>query len=454
MPFERALLDAVTTREYARAALVTLVALEGSGYQRAGARMLVFDDGSSVGSVTGGCLERSVIEKTLAGIQTDETFTFTVDTTSDADAVFGYGLGCAGKLTLEVEPFRNGARPAAIEAALRVNATRQPETFKSEVLQPSPHMLVVGMGNDSQPIVSIARASGFDVMHVKRVAGAAFPRDRRSVAVLVTHNLLTDLETARELVKTDMPYIGIVGSRKRFAWLREELEKEHAPTWKLSGPAGVAIGAQTPAEIALSIVAEASAALSVRVVPIILAAGAATRFGSPKQLALVNGQTLIHKAITNFGAPQSRCGAPIVVTGANAQAVAAEIAGQNAFVVHNADWQTGLASSIKAGVSVAEKRGAEAVLVMACDQAAITPRDIEDMVALWDRSPERIATAEYEGIAGVPAIFPREHFAALLSLRGDEGARQIIRTATDPVRVPMPNAALDVDTPADLTRAL
>jgi xanthine dehydrogenase accessory factor len=263
MPFERRVLDAVRRGDYDRAAVVTLVALEGSGYQRPGARMVVFADGRSFGSVTGGCLEKTIVEKTLAAIGTMAPLTFSVDTMSDGDAVFGYGLGCAGRLTLVVEPFVKGALPRALDAAFRAEVTRTPQPADIETLQPQPRLLLVGTGNDSLPIAELARAAGFEVTHVRRIEDGELALDARTAAVLVTHNVLADLEAARRLTAAALPYIGVVGSKKRFAWLREELQRDGLSVSALKGPAGLDIGAKTPAEIALSIVTEAAQAMMV-----------------------------------------------------------------------------------------------------------------------------------------------------------------------------------------------
>ena len=90
---------------------------------------------------------------------------------------------------------------------------------------------------------------------------------------------------------------------------------------------------------------------------------------------------------------------------------------------------------------------------MLADQAAVTAEDLRRLITGWRREPARIAAAQYEGTVGVPAVFPRSQLAALAQLRGDQGARALLRRQSDRlVRVPMANAAIDIDTPEDLLR--
>src|SRR5205807_1536580 len=94
--------------------------------------------------------------------------------------------------------------------------------------------------------------------------------------------------------------------------------------------------------------------------------------------------------------------------------------------------------------------GLYAVLLPA-DQATVTAEDLRRLAGTWRKQPQYIAAALYAGITGVPAIFPRSVFRELAELRGDAGARVLLRRSTERlVRVTMPSAAVDIDTPEDL----
>ncbi|MBV9317210.1 MAG: nucleotidyltransferase family protein, partial [Gammaproteobacteria bacterium] len=140
----------------------------------------------------------------------------------------------------------------------------------------------------------------------------------------------------------------------------------------------------------------------------------------------------------------------IVVLGSGAAELAPLLKHSPGSVVVNQDWREGLASSIRAGV--ARLPGAcSAVMLLLADQAAVTADDLRRLAGSWRKQPEHIAAALYGGVCGAPAIFPRSCFRGLSELRGDTGARALLTRNPDRVvRVPMPSAAIDVDTPEDL----
>jgi CTP:molybdopterin cytidylyltransferase MocA len=100
----------------------------------------------------------------------------------------------------------------------------------------------------------------------------------------------------------------------------------------------------------------------------------------------------------------------------------------------------------------AAPRDADAALVMLVDQPNVDAAALRRLLAAWRRRPALPAAALYAGRAGVPAIFPRRAWPALLALDGDAGARAVLRAAADVSLVAMPEAELDVDTPRDLER--
>lgn len=181
---------------------------------------------------------------------------------------------------------------------------------------------------------------------------------------------------------------------------------------------------------------------------IVLAAGAARRFGSPKQLVRVNGRPLLHTAIGRGVAVAGH--AVVVVLGAYAAELAPLLRHTPATVVVNRQWEEGMGSSLRAGVA-ALPGTAEAALVLLADQASVTAEDLRRLVSTWRRQPTQIVAAQYGSTVGAPAIFPRWCFSELGALRGDQGARVLLRRHAERlVRVPMPSAAVDIDTPEDL----
>ena len=181
---------------------------------------------------------------------------------------------------------------------------------------------------------------------------------------------------------------------------------------------------------------------------VVLAAGASTRFGSVKQLVRIAGRPLLHIAVTR--AAEVTGNALIVVLGSGAVELAPLLRHSPGSVVVNQDWREGLASSIRTGVARLPA-ACSGVMLLLADQAAVTADDLRRLAGTWRKQPQHIAAALYGGACGAPAIFPRSSFRALSELRGDAGARALLRRNSDRiVRVPMPSAAVDVDTPEDL----
>jgi len=183
---------------------------------------------------------------------------------------------------------------------------------------------------------------------------------------------------------------------------------------------------------------------------IVLAAGASTRFGSPKQLVRVAGRPLLHSALAR--AADVAGSAVSVVLGAHAAELTPLLTHSQALIVINRDWREGIASSIRTGV-LRLPPSCNAVLLMLADQAAVTVEDLKRLVSAWRRQPDYIVAARYGMTTGVPAVFPRSVFSDLGALRGDTGARALLQRNPDRVvRVSMASAAIDIDTPEDLLK--
>jgi molybdenum cofactor cytidylyltransferase len=181
---------------------------------------------------------------------------------------------------------------------------------------------------------------------------------------------------------------------------------------------------------------------------IILAAGASRRFGSPKQLVRWEGQVLIQRVVA--AATELTGAAVSIVLGANAAEVASNLPPSSASILINRGWEEGIASSIRTGVS--RLPGAcDGVLILLADQPLVGGNNLRRLMLAWQRQPRSIVASHYGATTGVPAIFPRWCFSALGELRGDQGARMLIRRYDDHVvRMSLPEAAVDIDYPEDL----
>jgi molybdenum cofactor cytidylyltransferase len=187
-----------------------------------------------------------------------------------------------------------------------------------------------------------------------------------------------------------------------------------------------------------------------RVAAVVLAAGASSRLGVPKQLIEFRGEPLVRRAAR--AASEAGASPVIVVLGADAGIVSKAFSDlSSAVTVTNERWRDGLASSLATGIREAQRLDArcDGVLVNTADQPLIDGPALRRLLDAFDGGASLVA-AEYSGTIGVPAVIGREHFEALLALEGDAGAGRWLRGKGDEVcRIPMAEAAMDIDTAPD-----
>jgi len=324
-------------------ALATVVRVEGSSYRRPGARMLVSENGTWVGGISGGCLEGDALRKAKLAILKDTPSLVTYDTTEDDAHQIGVGLGCNGIIDVLITPLEESennplnilesctsGRKANLlltvsglsgsDTSLKMgdmlrftseenlhqqigNTTltnsllkdiRQAQEterclsrnyelesgsidFFIEYLPPALHLYLFGGNYDVFPMAQLAKDIGHIVTVVAnpaklsrslyKLADDVLPKDaeiaidRHTACILMAHDYKTDKNNLQKLLQTEVPYIGLLGPRKRTNKMLDELadndihlsDIDHQ---RLHSPIGLDIGATSPEEIALSILAE------------------------------------------------------------------------------------------------------------------------------------------------------------------------------------------------------
>lgn len=230
-------------------ALVTVVRAQGSTPQRAGAKMLVYADGRTVGTIGGGCYENDAFWKAREAIASGKSSLQHYDLNDDFAQE--NGLICGGRMDVHIDP-----------------------------LSPTPPLYIVGAGHVGWHLARAAADAGFR-LHViddrekfanaERFPGAevvveSIPEwlHRADIApsayvVVVTRGHQHDLDAMRALAARDLRYLGLIGSRAKVARIYDALLAEGMPPeclQRVHAPIGLEIGAITPAEIAISILAE------------------------------------------------------------------------------------------------------------------------------------------------------------------------------------------------------
>ena len=188
---------------------------------------------------------------------------------------------------------------------------------------------------------------------------------------------------------------------------------------------------------------------------VVLAAGSSSRMGSPKQTLQFRGKSLLRRAA--LAALGAGCRPVIVVTGAYAEQSRRELDGLDVLEVLNIHWETGMASSIRAGVKrlVGADADADAAVFMLCDQPHVTIDVVSGLVAAHRATGKPVIASTYGGSFGVPALFSRTLFDELAQLEGAAGAKQVIkRYASEAHFLPFQGGEVDVDTPDDFSRLI
>ena len=304
-------------REGKGAAIATVVETWGSAPRQAGSQLAVSGSGEMVGSVSGGCVEGAVVTEALEAL-TDRKPRLLTFGVSDETA-FAAGLACGGTIRVLVEPVGDGAdalaepmlaalldaradgramalvtrtdgwqralvppgADAAVDARLRADRSGMEEDGRFiAVHNPPLRLIVVGAVHIAQPLLTIARECGYDCTLIdpraafgstERFPGetilddwpdealAALKPDSRTAIVTLTHDPKLDDPAIRIAIRSQAFYLGCLGSKKTHAKRVDRLTAEGfsaAEIARIHAPVGLDIGAKTPAEIAVSILAQ------------------------------------------------------------------------------------------------------------------------------------------------------------------------------------------------------
>lgn len=181
---------------------------------------------------------------------------------------------------------------------------------------------------------------------------------------------------------------------------------------------------------------------------IILAAGASSRMGAPKQLLLVDGKTLIKRTCET--AMDTPCHPIVTVLGANRNLIRKETERMPITVIDNPQWENGMSSSIKMGLAGAymTEKAIEAAIFLTVDMPYVNAELINKMIEKANSDEKiEIVACKYDSQMGIPVLFKRTLFTDLLELTGDEGAKKVVMKNKDKTAfIDFPEGKLDLDT--------
>jgi xanthine dehydrogenase accessory factor len=281
-----------------RAALVTVVHVEGSSYRRPGARMLVTEEGRLTGAISGGCLEGDALRKALYVMEKKSPMLVTLFSMQQRGSQPGTCLVSKGGDLIFPGPVNASYYHQLLADVEKSRLARQSffRAYQSggehitaflHYISPPVSLVIFGSGDDVDPLVQLAVILGWQPTVVSGKNGnlpggrfaacgffnsndawlAAQAADEQTVFVIMTHSYSSDKDCLKTVLGVPGRYIGVLGPKVKLQRMLAELEAEGVPVGasrvnNVYGPAGLDIGAETPEEIALSIASEIQAVLA------------------------------------------------------------------------------------------------------------------------------------------------------------------------------------------------
>ncbi len=539
--------------------LATVVRLDGSGYGRPGARLVLTQSGERVGYISGGCLEKDLCRRAW-DVTSDGPSLIAFDTRGSSVDVSRYNTGCDGMVYVLCRRIETLDDPAlmvlrqscvdrsqlTVRTVYRTESADVPlgrmdfheratsESSRShsvqwrgcdgglieafcETLMPPTRLLIFGAGDDAQPLHRITSELGWqntvvgrrpELATTNRFPGADVLCDSAhqlakrldlasfDIVVLMSHDLDEDVVMIPHLLDASIPVVGILGPKRRLGRLVQQLAERgrhitNDEADRIRSPIGLDIGATDPSSIAVSIVAELIAIMNnrgggslhhrqspinephaVRARPVkptifsaisetastcglLLAAGASSRMGQPKQLLKYRDRTFLDWTIEQMFF--AGCGHIVIVAGQGAgfiQQQCESFTRPDVSAIVNHDWASGQASSLLKGLREIANYDMNRILITLCDQPQLTAdhyRQLINGVGLH----HSIAATLYADGGGVPACIHSDHRQELChAIGGDRGARDWLRCqpAAEIKLIHAHEAVNDIDTMADYER--
>ena len=256
-------------------ALATLVRVEGSSYRRPGARLLIFQDQETAGSLSAGCLEEEVVLRAREVIETGEPVVMSFDSRRR--------FGCTGQIDIFIErapdtfftnladhldqrrtclaiTTRDGSFVGETDRfSLKENreATGFPYSPLIQQIHPPVRFLIFGDGPDNAPLCSLGHSLGWEIVEIADPNALSLQTDNWTAAIVKSHNYGRDFTALQKLLPLNLPYVGLIGPRKRRDQLMNHLLDDSVTiNAGFFAPAGLDLGAETPEEIALAVISE------------------------------------------------------------------------------------------------------------------------------------------------------------------------------------------------------
>jgi xanthine dehydrogenase accessory factor len=482
-------------------ALVFVTATEGGAVRAPGALLAVSPD-SSIGYISGGCIDADVILQARAACADQRP----------RELRYGAGspfvdlpLPCGGAIEVFIAPLLDAEtlraahqqlvrrqeieliaqRDGRVELASATGSLAHDDFVFSYC--PKLRLRIAGRGADALALARISHAAGL-ATHVQLVdeddladaqqaglqsveqlttpaALAAHLDDPWTAFVLLFHDQEWEIPLLRQALQGPAFYVGAVGSKRTHAIRRRALRAAGCTAQEIDfvrGPIGLVPSLRDASMLAISALAEIvdafpgkSSSRRARSAVLMLAAGGSRRFeDGDKLLADLNGRPVLDHSASNVPDDPALNKVAVIASGADDRREILERRGWR--VIENGHARQGQATSLKAGMEVIKSQSAiDQVIVLLADMPFVDASHIEGLRVRADVPSTTCVMSESLGVLLPPALFKRCHFEALSNLKGDRGAKSVFQAIEHGnVTVPLPvEQAADIDSAADLRRA-
>ncbi|MBN2773649.1 MAG: XdhC family protein [Prolixibacteraceae bacterium] len=384
-----------------------------------------------------------------------------------------YGLGCE-----EMAQILQQKKPGIIE-----NQEKSRVLFV-EPVYPEPHLIIVGAGHVGKALCHLAAFSGFNVTVIdnrpelatkERFPDAGgivvsdfetcfekVPVTLGSFIVIVTQGHREDAAALQGCIKSEAGYIGMIGSKRKIALIRENMISSGTCTDsefnKVYAPVGLDINSVTVKEIAVSIVAQLICFKNQKprkeIWCMVLAAGESKRMKQQKLLMPYDGKTIIETVVGK--AKDSEADKVLVVTGSHSENVETRIKPYQIQCVENKEYQKGMFSSVLCGINAIPAK-VNAVIVMLGDQPMIQTSVINSLIKEYHKKQRGIIIPVFLGQRGHPVLIDLKFRKEINNLTGNTGLRELMELNPDEIvelEVDSEEILRDLDTPEDYKKTI
>ncbi len=382
-----------------------------------------------------------------------------------------------GLQTTQIHQVRQSRRPLLLNQGEKL--------LFLEPIAPLPQLLIVGAGHIGQALAQLGHQLAFEVIvldnRAELMTKERFPAARllqapsisagfhdlqitpETYIAIATQGHHADAEALKACIHSPAAYIGMIGSKRKTALMRQNFMDQSwataADLGRIDAPIGLNIGAQTVQEIAISIAAQLvqvrrqpkPAPVPKKVGCLVLAAGMSTRMQQQKLMMPYGSQSFIETIVAKAKASQAH--KVLVVLGSHKNEVMTKVAPLQPELVYNKHYPDGMLSSVQCGVNALTH--CEAVVILLGDQPMVATATIDALISAWHNTDKGLVVPTFKGKRGHPVLIDLKYESTIQQLNGGIGLKELFRKHHADlleIEINSDDILKDIDTPDDYAK--